>query len=56
MKANQILNELEDIRLRVYRLRTRNKQCPWLCHALKAIEVLVFAAWRSVDHVTKITK
>jgi len=53
MKIGEILTELEFIRLRIYRLRLRNKSSPWFAHVLKAAENLIAATKVSVADIQK---
>lgn len=56
MTNGEVLDELEFIRLRVYRMRLRCKKSTWFVNILKAIESLIKSAIASVEHVAMATK
>ena len=54
MNTAQIIDELERIRVQVYRLRLKTKSAAWFAHILKAIEALINSAKSAVQHIQKL--
>lgn len=53
MTTKETILELEKVCDHVKRIRLANGRAAWFCELLKAIEILLIAAKKAVEHVTK---
>lgn len=52
MKTSEIIDELEQVRLRIYRLRMSNKQSIWFGQIMRSIESLLKASASAVRNIS----
>lgn len=53
MKIREVIGELEEIRLRLYRLRMKNKAATWFTGMVKSVEHLIVGMIRALEQIAR---